>query len=230
MRFCIALGGQSREPRRQMMPESKLTAFRNAFLSGLILLAPLGVTWMVFAWLIETVGGGVGPIFFPHILQTHPSIQFAWNILCTLIVIALITGLGWLSRYVFGQYFGGLAERFVQSIPGVNTVYNTVKQIVETFGPNNRSQFSQVVLVEFPRKGCWTLGFLTNKQQGEPQRQLPTETWSVFVPTSPNPTSGYLLLVPKAEIIELSMSVGDGMKMVISGGAVLPATPLKSEP
>lgn len=212
-----------------MMPENRITAFRNAFLSGLILLAPLAVTWMVFGWLIDTVGGGVGPLFFPDIRQAHPGVQFAWNILCTIIVIALITGLGWLSRYVFGQYFGGLAEKFVQSIPGVNTVYNTVKQIVETFGPNNRSQFSQVVMVEFPRKGCWTVGFLTNKQQGEPQRKLPGESWTVFVPTTPNPTSGYMLIVPKEEVIELSMTVGDGMKMVISGGAVTPASVLKTE-
>ena len=208
-----------------MMPESKLTAFRNAFIAGLLMLAPLYVTWMVFAWLIETVGGGVSPLLFPDVLRSHPTIQFAWNILCTAIVIALITGLGWLSRYVLGQYFGGLAERFILSIPGVNTVYTTVKQIVETFGPGHRSQFTQVVLVEYPRKGIWTVGFVTNKTQGEPQKKLPGEIWTVFVPTTPNPTSGFMLMVPREETIELAMSVGDGMKMVISGGAILPANP-----
>ena len=78
------------------------------------------------------------------------------------------------------------------------------------------------MLVEFPRQGSHAIGFLTNKSQGEPQSRLGTEMWTVFIPTSPNPTSGFLLLLPRSEITELEMSVGDGMKMVISGGAVMP--------
>jgi uncharacterized membrane protein len=137
-------------------------------------------------------------------------------------VVGLITALGYVSKYVLGKYFGGLAERFIQSIPGVGGVYNTVKQIVATFSTQNRNLFSKVVLVEFPRKGAYTVGFLTNKAGGEAQARLNGDIWTVFVPTTPNPTSGFLLMVPKSEIIELDMSVGDGMKMIISGGAVVP--------
>jgi len=145
-----------------------------------------------------------------------------WNILSTLIVLVLITGLGWLSRYVLGQYFGGLAERFILGIPGVNTVYTTVKQLVDTFSTQNRNLFSKVVLLQYPRPGVWTIGFVTSRTQGEPQEKIGGEVWSVFVPTTPNPTSGFLLLLPRSELVELEMSVGDGMKMVISGGAVVP--------
>jgi uncharacterized membrane protein len=86
--------------------------------------------------------------------------------------------------------------------------------------------FSKVVLIEFPRKGTWSLGFLTNRTQGEPQLRTVQDVWTVFVPTTPNPTSGFLIMLPKEDIVELEMSVGDGMKMIISGGAVVPPWPL----
>lgn len=210
------------------MTQSRFVSLRNAFLSGLLLLAPLAVTAWVFSKILSLVGGTFRPIFFffiPDSLRAHPSLGLVWDILATLLVIVFITALGYLSRYVFGQYFGGLAERFIQSIPGVGTVYNTVKQIVDTFSTQNRHIFSKVVLVEFPRKGVYALGFLTNKAQGEAQAKTTEEAWNVFVPTTPNPTSGFLILLPRREITELEMSVGDGMKMVISGGAVVPPWP-----
>jgi uncharacterized membrane protein len=207
------------------MPESRFASLRNAFFTGLLLLAPLGVTWMVFSWLFVTIGGHFRPIFDPYLPESVRSLQMLWNILSTLIVLVLITGLGWLSRHVLGQYLGGLAERFILGIPGVNTVYTTVKQLVETFGTQNRHPFSQVVLLQYPRPGVWTIGFVTSRTQAEPQAKIGGEVWSVFVPTTPNPTSGFLLLLPRRELVELEMSVGDGMKMVISGGAVVPPFP-----
>jgi uncharacterized membrane protein len=204
------------------MPESRFASLRNAFFTGLLLLAPLAVTWVVFTWLFVNIGGTFRPIFDPYLPESMRSLQMLWNILSTLIVLVLITGLGWLSRYVLGQYFGGLAERFIMSIPGVNTVYTTVKQLVETFGTQNRNLFSKVVLLQYPRPGAWTIGFVTGRTQGEPQAKIGGEVWSVFVPTTPNPTSGFLLLLPRSELVDLDMSVGDGMKMVISGGAVVP--------
>lgn len=204
---------------------SRLARLRNAFLSGFMLLAPLFVTCWVFLLLFEKIGGGFRDFFFffvPSSLREHPSLTVVWNILATIIVVVLITVLGYVSRYVLGKYFGGLAERFIQTIPGVSGVYNTVKQIVATFSSQNRNLFNKVVLVEFPRKGVHTIGFLTSKMQSEAQARVGKELWTVFVPTTPNPTGGYLLLFPKEEVIELEMSVGDGMKLVISGGAVVP--------
>lgn len=207
---------------------SSIVSLRTAFFSGLLLLAPLFVTVWAFGKIIDLVGGTFRPFFFfyvPATLRDRPSLAVLWDILATLIVVLGITVLGYLSRYVFGKYFLEVGERIIQGIPGVGPVYNTVKQIVDTFGNQNRNLFSRVVLVEFPRAGSWTLGFLTNKEQGEPQTHLGTESWTVFVPTTPNPTSGFLLILPKEKIIELDMSVGDGMKMIISGGAVVPPWP-----
>jgi uncharacterized membrane protein len=204
---------------------SRFARLRNAFLSGFMLLAPLFVTCWVFLLLFEKIGGGFRDFFFffvPSSLREHPSLTVVWNILATIIVVVLITVLGYVSRYVLGKYFGGLAERFIQTIPGVSGVYNTVKQLVATFSSQNRNLFNKVVLVEFPRKGVHTIGFLTSKMQSEAQARVGKELWTVFVPTTPNPTGGYLLLFPKDEVIELEMSVGDGMKLVISGGAVVP--------
>jgi uncharacterized membrane protein len=212
------------------MPESPATqsrfiTFRNAFLSGALLLAPLGVTLWVFAKVIEIFGGTFRPIYQDYLPQSLQRLPFFWDLLATLIVILLITGFGFLSNYVLGKYFFSVGERAIQRIPGVGAVYHSVKQIVATFGSQNRNLFNKVVLVEYPRKGIWTLGFLTNKTQGEPHAAIGAEIWTVFVPTTPNPTSGFLLLLPRQEVIELEMSVGEGMKMIISGGAVLPPWP-----
>ncbi|MFT3870435.1 MAG: DUF502 domain-containing protein [Nibricoccus sp.] len=210
-------------------PPSKFTQLRNAFLSGLLLLAPLFVTCWVLALLFENIGDVFRPLLENFVPEQFRRYALLWNILFTLIAVVLITLLGYLSRYVLGKYFGGLAERFIQTIPGVNTVYNTVKQLVATFGTKNRNLFQKVVLVEFPRKGVHTIGFLTSKVQGEAQFRAGQELWSVFVPTTPNPTGGYFMLFPKDEIVELEMSVGDGMKFVISGGAVVPPWPHKPQ-
>lgn len=214
-------------PADSQQPQASVFAsLRNAFISGVLMLAPLAITWWVFSALFERVGGSFRDTFFffvPETLRKHPSLDLVFNILATLIVVILLTALGYVSRYVLGRYFGSLAERFIQRVPGVGNVYNTVKQIVSTFSSQHRQLFSKVVLVEFPRPGVYSIGFLTNKTQGEIQAKAGIELWTVFIPTSPNPTSGFLLLLPKAQITELDMSVGDGMKMIISGGAVVPS-------
>lgn len=204
---------------------TSIATIRTAFFSGLLLLAPLWVTIWAFSKIIDFVGGTFRPLYESYLPLSLQRIPFLWDFLATLAVLGLVTLIGWLSRYVFGKYFLEVGERVIRGIPGVGPVYNTVKQIVETFGTQNRNLFSKVVLVEFPRQGAWTLGFLTNKKPGEAQSHLGSEVWTVFVPTTPNPTSGFLIMFPKDKIKELDMSVGDGMKMIISGGAVIPPWP-----
>jgi uncharacterized membrane protein len=206
-------------------PPSKFITFRNAFISGALLLAPLIVTVWAFTQIIELLGGTVRPIYEDYLPETLRAIPFFWDVLGTVVVILLVTAFGFLSTYVFGKYFFSVGERALLRVPGVGVVYNSVKQIVATFGSQNRNVFSKVVMVEYPRRGMWSIGFLTNKAQGEAQSAVGTDTWTVFVPTTPNPTSGFLLMLPRHEVIELEMSVGDGMKMIISGGAVMPPWP-----
>jgi uncharacterized membrane protein len=207
------------------MPASStkhIVTIRTAFFSGLLLLAPLAVTILAFTWIIGNVAGIFRPLFdvlLPVRLQVIP---FVWDIAVTILLCILITLFGFVSHYLFGKYLLDLGERVITGIPGVSPVYGAVKQVVATFGSQNRNLFSRVVLVQYPRPGVWTLGFLTSKTQAEAQARAGRELWAVFVPTSPNPTSGFVLFFPPAEITELEMTVGDGMKMVISGGAVVP--------
>lgn len=206
-------------------PASRLITFRNAFISGALLLAPLWATVWVFRSIINLVGGTFRPLYDAYLPQSLQAYGVLWDLLSTVVVLLLVTLLGYVSHYVLWKMFLRALERFVGTIPGAGAVYSSVKQIVATFGSERRNLFSKVVLVEFPRKGIWAIGFLTNKQQGEAQAIVGAETWTVFVPTTPNPTSGFLLILPRQEIVELEMSVGDAMKMIISGGAVVPPWP-----
>jgi uncharacterized membrane protein len=206
------------------MRPSFLASLRNAFFSGLFLIAPLAATWIVFSWLVSQIGGSFRPYLF-YFVPTG-RLDGLWNILAAVIVVALITAIGYTSRYVFGKYFGSVAERFVEGIPGVGAVYHSVKQIVDTFNAKDRHSFNKVVLVEFPRKGAYAIGFLTSECRGEIQARTSAALVSVFVPTTPNPTGGYIIFVPRNELVELEMSAGDAMKLIISGGAVVPPWPL----
>ncbi len=208
------------------MPEKTVFArLRTAFFTGLMLLSPLAVTVIVFVWMVSQVGGTFRNFFFfwvPSDWLGDPKFALLWDILSTTIVIVFITLLGLVSRWVLGRYFGEVGERFIQGIPGVGAFYNAVKQIVQTFGAENRAAFSKVVLIEFPRGASYAIGFLTNNSGGEASTATGRDLVAVFVPTTPNPTSGFLLLIPRAEVRELTMSVREGMKFIISGGTVLP--------
>jgi uncharacterized membrane protein len=147
-----------------------------------ILVAPLAPDrdrW-VFSKIIDLVGGTFRPVFFFYLnsCATGRAWTSVWDIVATLIVMALVTLLGYVSRYVFGKFFFSVGDRFIQSIPGVSAVYNTVKQIVNTFSSQSRHMFNKVVLVEFPARGAGRSGFLTNTAQGEAQSKTGEEVWT----------------------------------------------------
>lgn len=208
------------------MPESRLTSLRNAFLTGLVLVAPFVVTvWAVRA-LISFVGGSITPLFRPYLPEALDHLPaLVWDLATTLIVLCLIATLGYFSRLLLGQWVGAMAERSIQGIPGIGSFYNSVKQFIATFGAKDSAQFNKVVLVQFPRAGTYTIGFVTNTARGEPHQHFAAEHWAVFVPTCPSPVNGFFFYVPAAELIELELSVSEAMKTVISCGAVLPAWP-----
>jgi uncharacterized membrane protein len=139
--------------------------------------------------------------------------------------------LGFLSKYFLGKTVIHFTEQLIARVPFVNSVYKSVKQIVETFSKNRAAVFQTTVLIEYPRQGMYAIGFLTSESQGEVQTKTKEQVVNVFLPTTPNPTSGFLLLVPRENIVFLDMSVADGMKMIISGGVVNPEWfPKKSVP
>ena len=209
-----------------------LRSLRNAFLTGLLLLTPLGVSLFVFGWLVNNIGGRFSNnllYFVPSEWLAREDLQLIWNILATLIVFLVITFLGYLSRYFVGKWILSMTENVLDKVPFINTVYKTVKQIVETFSTQQKAVFKKTVLIEYPRRGIWALGFLTSETKGESQHKTKRTLRNVFVPTTPNPTSGFLLMIPEEEVYEMDMSIGDGMKLIISGGAVVPPYTVKED-
>ena len=205
------------------MARSRFTSLRNAFLTGLVLVAPLVVTVWALRLIVGFIGGSITPWFIPHLpgpLKDLPPL--VWDAITTVIAVLLVTLLGYVSHLLLGQIIGAAAERFIQNIPGIGGFYNSVKQFIDTFGAKDRNQFSKVVLVQFPRAGTYTLGFVTNTSRGEPHVHLGADHWAIFVPTCPSPVNGFFMYLPCTEVIELEMSVAEAMKTVISCGAVLP--------
>lgn len=211
------------------MPSSKSTSFtrkfRNAFLTGLLIFLPLGTTIFVLNFLLNLFKAPATRLAFELGLRED---RLFFGVETLLAVVGLFVGilsltvLGFLSNYVLGKFFISSAEKILGTVPFLSTVYKSVKQIVETFGKENRAVFKEVVLIEYPRPDCYVLGFVTNDASGETEAMIGRKLTNVFVPTTPNPTSGFLLLLPREDIYRLDMSVGDGMKMLISGGAVIP--------
>jgi uncharacterized membrane protein len=204
--------------------------FRNAFLTGLLIFLPLGTTIFVLNFLLDLFKDPVTKLAY-ELGLSEESFFFGMETLLAALGLFLgilgLTLLGFLSNYVLGKFFISTTERFLDKVPFLSTVYRSVKQIVETFGRENRAVFKAVVLIEYPRKDCWVLGFLTGDASSDTENVAGRKLSNVFVPTTPNPTSGFLLLLPRDEVHYLDMSVGDGMKMLISGGAVVPPPKVK---
>lgn len=204
---------------------------RNAFVSGLLLIAPVGVTIIVLNFLIQKIGIPTRQLFFFFIPRNQSGliwVEYGLYFLAMIGVALFITIMGWLSKLLIGRALVNLFERIVDTVPFIRNVYNTVKQIRDTFVQQEKAVFQQSVIIEYPRKGIWVLGFLTGVGKGEIQHRTSAELLNVFVPTTPNPTSGFLLMVPKNEVHFLDMAIGDAMKLIISGGAVVP--PWKNGP
>jgi len=198
---------------------------RNSFITGLLIFLPLGTTIFVVSFLLgmfeepalramERLGLDRSNLFL--------GFETLVALLGLLVAVVALTFIGFLSNYFLGKLFIRFSEKALSKVPFVSTVYRTVKQIVETFSQQNRAVFQQVVLIEYPRPNCYALGFLTNDARGEVEERTGKLLSNVFLPTTPNPTSGYLLLLPREDVTKLDMSVGEGMKMIISGGAVIP--------
>lgn len=200
-------------------------SLRNAFITGIVVILPLGVTFILINFLLDRLGNPASQFFFWYLdseWRNLPAVKFALEATSVFVVFSLITVFGYGSRFVLGRIILVGLERLLDRVPFINTVYRTVKQIVDTFSQQEKAVFQEVVLIEYPRKRCYVLGFLTSTAKGEIQANTGEHIVNVFVPTTPNPTSGFLLMLPEEDIKQLQMSIADGMKLVISGGAVVP--------
>lgn len=201
---------------------------KKYILTGLLVWLPLAITiWVlknvigtldgVFAWMV-TAAQTVLPA------SLHPALQDLQQI-PGLSVIILVTAL-WLTGVAVtnmaGQWLLNQSNRILSNIPIVKSIYNSVKQVSDTLFSSSGQAFREAVLVQYPRQGSWTIAFVTGKPGGEVADKLPTEHVTLYVPTTPNPTSGFMLIVPRADVQPLGMSVDEALKYIISMGVVAP--------
>ncbi len=203
-----------------------MPTFRRYLIAGLLIWVPLGITIIVVRLLIKWLDGSV--LLIPEAYRPENLLGYAIPGLGVLIsfVVVMLTGL--LAANLFGRKLVKLWEQFVSHVPLVRSVYSGAKQLAETMFSDSGQSFRKVLLIEFPRKGLWTLAFLTGTDQGEVQRKTGQDVINVYVPTTPNPTGGYFVMVPREDVQELDMSVDDGLKMLMSMGAVVPDAVKKS--
>lgn len=202
-----------------------LQGLKKSFLTGLILLLPIGITVLLVNFMLDYIGEPASRVLFYWLdigVRSKLLASVLLNLVSTIFVLIMITAIGLLSRYFFGRVLFRLTERVISRVPLVNGIYKSLKQIINTFGKSNMAAFSKTVLVPYPHPGTYAIGFLTSDAVGEVQDRTGKHVMNVFVPTTPNPTSGFLLMVPQEDIVELNMGVGDGIKMIISGGIVVP--------
>ena len=191
---------------------------RSWFLTGLLVTAPVLLTVYITWAAIELIDGQVASILPGFNQLVFASIPGAGLI----IGLVLITAIGAIAAGFLGRWIIRLGESILNRMPVVRTIYGASKQILETVISTQSDAFRDAVLVEYPRRGLWVIGFVTGGTRGEVAEQIDIEMVNVFIPTTPNPTSGFLLFCPRAEVIYLEMSVEDAVKLVVSGGIVHP--------
>lgn len=194
---------------------------RNYFLTGLVVAAPIGITGYLTWLFITSVDQWVTPLI-PTAYNPETYLPFSIPGLGVVIVAAFLILLGALTANFFGRALIRWGERILDAMPVVRSIYGTLKQIFETVTSHSAASFRDVVLVEYPRKGLWAIAFVSSETKGEIRHRLDQEMVNVFLPTTPNPTSGYLLFVPKKDVVYLDMTVEEGVKYVISAGLVTP--------
>jgi len=191
---------------------------RTYFLTGIVVAAPITVTGWVTLWFIQAVDGWFSP-FAPNGFETLPLGIPGFGIISAFVILTL---LGALTTNFFGKSIIGYGERLVDRLPVIRNIYGALKQIFQTIASKSKNNFQSVVMLEYPKKDCWAIAFVTTEAKGEIATKHKKELICVFLPTTPNPTSGFLLFVPKDDVIELDMTVESAAKLIISAGLVMP--------
>ena len=218
--------------------EQPVRGFRSRlkrnFITGLLVLVPLLGTFFLFTWGFNKITTyGLEKLktwdYFGGLYIDHPisyNIIGRLMILFSIFIVVLLAG--FFARNFVGRRLLALADKILENIPLINRIFLALKQVSRAFIGTNRAIFSHVVMFEWPRKGIYSIGFVMSEAEGEVQAKTHEDVLSVFLPTTPNPTSGFFLMVPRKDTQRLDMSVEDALKMIISGGAIVPPykTPL----
>ncbi len=210
------------------MKNSLWARWQANFLAGLAIVLPGVISVAVLIWLFGTVANITDTllIFLPRKLTHHNGgdgpMYWYWSAVALALAVFLIGVVGLLARNYFGKRAIEWTDSTLLRIPLLNKIYSATKQVNDAFSSGNKTAFRTVVLIEYPRKGVYSVGFITSEPNDEIQQKTKEKVVCVFVPTTPNPTGGFLLLVPEEQVTKLDMSVADGIKYVISLGAIMP--------
>jgi uncharacterized membrane protein len=214
------------------MRKSFFARWRSSFLTGLAVTFPTLLTLAAVKWLLGTISSVTDLLLFflPRKL-THEGLVYPddgkgpmfwhWSLVALVLAVFLISVAGVLARYYIGKKVIDWTDRVLMRVPLLNKFYGAIKQVNDAFAGNKHS-FKTVVLVEFPREGIHSIGFITSEQRDEVQQKIREKVVCVFVPTTPNPTSGFLILVPEEKVTKLDMSVADAIKYIVSLGSLSP--------
>lgn len=214
-------------PRRR----GPFAGFRASFLTGLVVVLPVGLTiyliWTVIGWIDSWVLPLIPAAYQPDALLRlllGPTYAFPVRGVGVIVFLVFTVVIGWIAKGLIGRSLIAWAERLVDRMPVVRSIYNGLKQIAETVFSQSTSNFERSCVVEFPRPGIWAIGFVATHAKAELALKIPVDgdILTVFVPTTPNPTSGFLIYVPAADVIFLEMKIEDAAKLIISAGLVYP--------
>jgi len=194
---------------------------KKYFITGLVIWVPLGITLWVLHLLVSTMDQTL--LLLPEQFQTEQWLGMHVPGMGVVLTLVVVFGTGLIAANILGQRLFRFWELALGRIPFVNAIYNSVKQVSDTLFKSGGHAFRKALLVQYPHQGSWTIAFLTGQPGGDVVNHLQGEYWSVYVPTTPNPTSGFFLMMPKSEVIVLDMSVDEALKYIISMGVVSPA-------
>lgn len=213
------------------MRKTLFASWRASFFTGLAVTLPALLTLAAVKWIFGTISSFTDTLLFflPHFLKAeqvfkngHDGEMFwYWSLLALVLAVTLISGVGLLARYYIGKRIIEWLDTAMMHVPLLNKFYGAIKQVNDAFS-GNKTSFKTVVLVEFPREGSYSVGFLTSDDHAEASRKIGEKLLGVFIPTTPNPTSGFLILVPADKVTKLDMTVAEGVKYIVSLGAIAP--------
>lgn len=205
-----------------------MTNWRGDFLTGLAVVLPGALTLAVIKWLFGTIASFTDLLLFflpgrwTHADSGRGDMYWYWSLLAFVLAMALVTGVGVLTRYYIGKQAIAWLDAAILRVPLLNKIYGTIKQVNEAFSSGTKTAFQTVVQVEFPTPGSYSVGFVTSDRNELLTTPGGERLLNVFIPTTPNPTSGFLIVVPEHKVKKLNMNVADGIKYIISLGAIAP--------
>lgn len=194
---------------------------RAYMFAGILVTAPIGITLYLTWVIVHFIDNQVMPLI-PRQYNPENFLPFSVPGIGLIVMLISLTLIGWLTAGILGRWMIRFSEHLLARMPVVRNVYSAIKQIMETVMAQQSNAFREVVLIEYPRRGIWAVGFITGGTVGEVQHVTDDTMVNVFLPTTPNPTSGFLLFLPDRDVYRLSMTVEEGIKMVISAGIVTP--------